>query len=57
MALARTSSEKASPLIERLHSPASLAYVSNAAELYQPALPVFFSVPGFSKNTPRVAAP
>ena len=55
--LARASSENASPLIDLLYRPASFANLSNAAELYQPAVPAFFSLPGFSKNTPSVSAP
>jgi hypothetical protein len=34
-----------------------LASLSNAAALYQPAVPVLSSLLGFSKNTPSVAAP
>lgn len=57
MTLARASSENASPLIERAYSPACLANLSKAAALYQPAVPAFLSLPGFSKNTPSVSAP
>ena len=50
-------SEKASPLKERAYKPAALASFSKAAELYQPAVPQRSGSPGFSKNTPMVAAP
>ncbi|MNC33400.1 hypothetical protein D3C75_817900 [compost metagenome] len=56
MTLARASSEKASPLIDLLYRPSALANLSKAAALYQPAVPALVSVPGFSKNTPRVSA-
>ena len=56
MTLAFTSSENASPLTLRAYRPAWCAYFSNAAELYQPAVPGLLSLPGRSKNTPRVAA-
>ncbi|KAG1580991.1 hypothetical protein G6F46_015432 [Rhizopus delemar] len=57
MALAFTSSEKASPLMLLAYRPASSAYLWNAAELYQPAVPGLDSLPGRSKKMPRVAAP
>ena len=38
------------------YNPASFAYFVNAQVLYQPAEPGLFSEPGFSKNTPKVAA-
>ncbi len=57
MARARVAWANASPLMDLLYKPAALAALSNAAELYQPAVPVFSCVLGFSKNTPSVAAP
>jgi hypothetical protein len=51
------SSENASPLTLFAYKPCSFANLSKAAALYQPAVPGFFSVPGFSKKTPIVAAP
>src|SRR5690606_11504871 len=39
------------------YKPAACASFSNAALLYQPAVPNFPSEAGFSKNTPMVAAP
>ena len=57
MALARVSWANASPLIDLAYRPACLAALSNAAALYQPAVPVLSSVLGFSKKTPSVAAP
>ena len=48
--------EKASPFKLFEYKPAAFASASNAAELYQPAVPVLRSVPGFSKKTPIVAA-
>lgn len=53
----RHSFEKASALMLFAYKPSSFANLVKAAELYQPALPGLFSVPGFSKNTPKVAAP
>src|SRR5690606_37116792 len=38
------------------YSPASVACFSNAAVLYQPAVPGLPGAAGFSKNTPIVAA-
>lgn len=55
--LSRHSFEKASALTLCAYKPAFLAYFVNAAVLYQPAVPGLFAVPGFSKNTPIVAAP
>jgi hypothetical protein len=57
IALARVSSANASALIDLLYRPACLAALSKAAALYQPAVPGFSALLGFSKNTPRVAAP
>ena len=57
MAFSRASWENASPLIDLLYRPSCFANLSKAALLYQPAVPVFFSLLGFSKKTPRVSAP
>ena len=38
------------------YKPSALAADSNAALLYQPALPGLFSEGGLSKNTPKVSA-
>ncbi len=57
MAFAFMSWENASPLSDLANRPSSVAAFSKAAVLYQPAVPVRFSVPGFSKKSPRVLAP
>ena len=49
--------EKASPFRDLANSPSAVAAFSKAAVLYQPAEPVRFSDPGFSKNRPSVLAP
>jgi hypothetical protein len=57
MARSRVALANASALIDLLYRPAALAAWSNAAELYQPAVPVFSLLLGFSKKMPSVAAP
>ena len=57
MTSSRHSSENASPLMLLEYRPSRFAASSKAAALYQPAEPGLDSVPGFSKNTPIVAAP
>ena len=57
MAFSFISRVKASPLIVLAYRPSRAANSSNAAVLYQPALPVRLPEPGLSKITPRVAAP
>jgi methyl-accepting chemotaxis protein len=49
--------EKASPFMLLEYNPASFAFLSKAAVLYQPAVAVLLSAAGLSKNTPMVAAP
>ena len=56
-ALAFMSWENASPFSDLAKRPSAVAAFSNAAVLYQPAVPVRFSEPGFSKKRPRVLAP